>query len=124
MLFVAEYETEAWIMLDASSAEHATEMLEAAKLGRPKCFHEVMPGTVMLELFVEDEDTRVEEYAADDVIPNPANHTQIGMALEPLEATAALFNAMLVAAEAEPAPAPPPPSEPPLAMVVDHETEQ
>lgn len=128
MLFVAEYETEAWILLDAENAEHATAMLEGAHLARPKCFHEVPTGLVMLELYAEDEDSRVAAYAGLDEIPNPANHSQIGMAFEPLEATAALFNAMLVRAEAEAEqlPVATAPTEPasPLSLVVDNsETE-
>lgn len=88
MLYIAEYDQTAPVILDAANDEHAIAMLDAHGLDRPSRLHEVQPGTFIAEMFTAD-DGRA-EYPAD-VIPNPANHSQTGFAFEPFEATAQWF---------------------------------
>lgn len=98
-LYVADYATRAPIMMHAASPEHAAAMLETINEEMPRAFHEVPEGTFMAELFVEDEDSEVESYAERDEIPNPANHSQVGYAFEPLEGFSDWLTLMLETAE-------------------------
>ena len=94
-LYVADYETRAPIIMHAASPEHALAMLEAVNEEAPRLFHQVPEGIFMAELYVEDEDSEVETYAESDIIPNPANHSQVGYVFEPLEGLADWVSLML-----------------------------
>jgi hypothetical protein len=102
-LLLAVYDDQCWIVLDAADGEHAERILDALKVPMPREFREVPPGTFVAELYPEDEDSEVEDYAERDEVPNPGNHTQVGMAFEPFTPTAAWFRAQLESAEASPA---------------------
>lgn len=112
-LYVAEYATRAHIVLHAASPEHALAMLEAAgETETPRLFHQVPEGIYMAELYVEDEDSEVETYAESDIIPNPANHSQVGYVFEPLEPLADWVTLMLKTSSEEAATEAPPPEPP------------
>lgn len=99
MLYVAEYEDKAWIVVDAHGPEHVVEILNTLQLETPKQLREVPIGTFVCELFADDDDSQCEAYAERDEVPNPANHSQVGLALEPLEPTADWLRAQLEDAE-------------------------
>lgn len=123
-LYVADYETRAPLIMHAASPEHALAMLETIKEEPPRAFHEVPDGTFIAELYVEDDDSEVESYAERDEIPNPANHSQVGYAIEPLEAFADWLTLMLATAEraaADVATAPTEPEQPAAPFAEDSE---
>lgn len=101
-LYVADYETRAPIIMHAASPEHALAMLEAINEEPPRLFHEVPEGIFMAELYVEDEESQVEHYSESDIIPNPANHSQVGYVFEPLEGLADWVTLMLKTSDEAP----------------------
>jgi hypothetical protein len=91
MLFIAKYNEEADIVVDARDADHAIEVLEDNGQDRPVELREMPVGVFVVELYAAD--GRDEE--EDEEVVNLANYSQTGIAFEPLDRAAAYFAAML-----------------------------
>ncbi len=96
MLFVAQYDHFADVVVDARDDEHAIEVLKLHGIeGEPTALRIVPAGVFVAELFFASEDPS-------DGSQNPANHSDVGIVFEPSQAAAEWIATMPSACDSEP----------------------